>query len=295
MYNKNRNYKHMKNTKNTLRIVTITLFILILCAKHVQAFDLDMTVEDDIRKNYNSSQLVKDTKTEDLEELPELPEKLKNGNKTSAQTVKKNTAQTPPAAQIRYLGNTKIRKGTSFNVVNTGKISDWQTKGTVVKFKTTSPVYKKKYTIPASTVFTGEIIESHQPQISCNGGLVVIRIRSMAYKGQTIPLNAYVTRADDKIIFLNNIKGERTYLKTMWKKGNWGRSLFNRMLTLTINLGGEGSTLLLSPFPFMYGTLCLGLNTLTSPICAFFNKGGHVNIPAGSNFRIKLLDDTYID
>ena len=97
------------------------------------------------------------------------------------------------------------------------------------------------------------------------------------------------------MIFLNNIKGERTYLKTMWKKGSWGRALFNKMLTLTINLGGEGSTLLLSPFPIAYGTICLGLNAISSPVTAFFSKGKHVSVPAGSLFRIKLLEDAYID
>ena len=73
------------------------------------------------------------------------------------------------------------------------------------------------------------------------------------------------------------------------------RTIFNKMMTLTVNLGGEGSTLILSPFPFAYGTICLGLNTLTSAICAFFQKGGHVSIPAGSKFTVRLLDDTYID
>ena len=145
------------------------------------------------------------------------------------------------------------------------------------------------------TVFQGEIIESHKPQITCNGGLVVIRINSMIYKGQVVPLKAYITRADDKKIFLNNIKGDRTYLKTMWTKGNWGRTLFNKMLTMTISLGADGTTCILAPFPIAYGTICLGANAITSPISAVFSKGGKVSIPAGSNFRIKLLEDTYID
>lgn len=285
--------------KNTLRIVTFTLFMLILCTKYVHAFDLDMTVEDDIRKNYNSSQLVKDTKTDELDELPELPQNLKKINNSStkqASLAKQTTPVSTPKNTTTYTnGNVKISKGSSFNVVSLSNISDWQTKGAVVKFKTVSPVYKKKYTIPSSTVFTGEIIESHQPQVSCNGGLVVIRIRSMTYKNQTVPLNAYITRADDKMIFLNNIKGERTYLKTVWKKGNWGRTMFNRMLTLTVNLGSDGSTFILSPFPFLYGTICVGANTLISPVTAFFQKGNHVSIKSGSHFRIKLLDDVYID
>ena len=283
----------MKNRKTLLRIVTITLFAQNLCFGHVHAFDLDMTVEDDIRKNYNSSQLVNDTNTGDLEELPELPAKLKGENTVSA--VKKSTPVSVPKTQIYSKGNIKIAKGTSIDVTNTTKISDWQTKGATVKFKTPNPVYTKRYTIPSSTIFTGEIIDSHQPQVSCNGGLVVIKVRSMTVNGRTYRLNAYITRADGKIIFLNNIKGERTYLKTMWKKGNWGRSLFNQMLSLTIRLGAEGSTVLFSPFPLAYGAICLGANTLLSPVTAFFSKGKHVSINAGSPFRIKLLDDTYID
>lgn len=282
----------MKILKTTLRIVTITLFIPILCAEHVFAFDLDMTVDDDIRKNYNSSKLVKDTNSDITEDLPELPDNLKN-QKTST-TVKKTTKQTPEI-QITHKGNTKIPKGISFNVVSTVNISDWQQKGTIVKFKTTSPIYRKKYTIPAFTNFTGEIVKSHQPQVSCNGGLVAIKIKSMNYNGATIPINAYITRADEKIIFLNNIKGERTYLKTVWEKGNWGRTIFNKMLTLTVNLGSDGSTLLLSPFPFTYGTICLGANAIISPVTAFFQKGKHVSIKSGSQFKIKLLDDAYIN
>ena len=289
----------MKKCKKALRIVTTTLFLLIFYSLHAYCFDLDTTVDDDIRKNYNSSKLIEDTNTVDFESLPALPENLKEINKeTSAKKNKAGTqssiSYTPPKAVITN-GNVKMRKGTSFNVVNISKISDWQKKGTTLKFKTTALINKRGYTLPVSTVFTGEIIESHQPQVSCNGGLVVIRVRNMVYKGQTIPINAYITRANDKIIFLNNIKGERTYLKTMWKKGNWGRVLFNRMLTLTINLGSEGSTVLLSPFPLLYGTICLGANTLISPLTAFAQKGGHVSIPSGKQFRIKLLDDAYIE
>ena len=270
------------------------IFILLLFCKSASALDLDMTVDDEIRKNYNPSKLINDTGVKE-ETLPELPVILDMEDDNIPNTSSPPVVTTQPPVKVISSGNIKIRKGTSFNVVNSAKISDWQRKGTTVKFTTKTAIVKKKYTIPASTVFAGEIIESHQPQITCNGGLVVIRIRSMLYKGQTVPINAYVTRADDKMIFLNNIKGDRTYLKTMWKKGNWGRALFGRMLNLTVSLGGDGATLLLSPFPFAYGTISRGINTLVSPITAFFSKGGHVSIPAGSAFRIKLLDDAYID
>ena len=271
-----------------LRIVIITLFILFFTAEHASSFDLDMTVDDDIRKNYNSSKLIKDTNTESL---PDLPTKLQNEDAPKVSNYEKYT----PPKQMITTGNIRVPKGTSFSVTNNSQISDWQSKGAGVRFTLKNSVSDEKFSIPAGTTFYGEVIESHQPQISGNGGLVAIKINSMNSKNEIYPVNAYVTRANDKKVFFNDIKGERKYLKTMWKKGNWGRSIFNRMLSLTIKLGGDGSTMVLSPFPIAYGTICLGLNTLTSPICAFFNKGGHVNIPSGSNFRIKLLSDAYID
>ena len=273
-----------------MKLRVLSLIILLSFYQNCgHAFDLDMTVEDEIRKNYNSNKLVEDTKTDVSTSLPELPSIVNQENNSQ----KKQSVKT--YYPVITNANIKIREGTSFNVVNSTKISDWQAKGSKVKFVTEMPIIKKKYSIPAGTVFNGEVIEVHQPQITCNGGLVVIRIRNMIYKGQIVPVNAYITRADSKMIFLNNIKGDRTYLKTMWKKGNWGRTLFNKMLTLTVNLGSEGATLILSPFPFVYGTICLGANAITSPICAFFSKGGHVSIDTGSSFRIKLLDDAFIN
>lgn len=278
----------------------LIFLLLVLLVNPAFGFDLDETVDDEIRKNYNPNKITKEMgiKEDALEKsmqmtpeetLPSLPSITKYGSSTKTSDTK-STYQYKPYTG----GSIKIKKGTTFNVVSTCAISDWQKAGTAVRFKTNQPIYTKRYTIPASTVFNGEIIESHQPQITANGGLVVIRVNSMIYKGQNVPINAYITRANDKKIFLNNIKGERKYLKTMWQKGNWGRTLFNRMLSLTVNLGGEGSTFILSPFPLAYGTICLGANALVSPFCAFFSKGGHVSIPAGRAFRIKLLDDTMI-
>jgi len=261
------------------------------------AFDLDETVDDDIRKNYNPSKLIDDVgikanvSAAEEEPLPALPNITKHENPKQNSTAK---TKTEPQRPVYTQGTIPVKSGTKFDVINTSAISDWQSRGTVIKFKTNAAITGKNYTIPASTIFTAEIIESHQPQITCNGGLVVIRVYSMNYKGQTVPVNASITIANDKKIFFNNIKGERKYWKTVWKKGNWGRSLFNSMLNLTLKLGAEGSTVILSPFPLAYGTICLGLNALTSPICAFCSKGGHVSIPAGKHFRIKLLEDMYL-
>lgn len=296
--------------KNSVKNTIFLSILLIFSVNIGHAFDLDETVDDEIRKNYNDTKLINDsgikntalnksTKSKEVmqdEDLPELPSITKHASSTKQPDVITSDSATPPKINIPYHGgNIRVKKGTSFLVSNSNQISDWQSKGTAVKFATKSSIKSAYYTLPAGTVFKGEVVESHQPQITCNGGLVSVRIYSMIYKNQTVPVNAYVIRANDKKIFFNDIKGARTYIKTMWKKGGWGRSIFNQMITLTVKLGSEGSTLLLSPFPAAYGVICLGFNAITSPITAFFSKGGHVSIPAGSNFKIKLLEDAYID
>jgi len=296
------------NVKNTLIIAL--LYTIWACPAH--AFDIDMTVDDEIRKNFNPNQLVKDTGIDEIiddtalekkmeaqvkqidSNLPALP-KIDGSITTSKPDVNEDKI-VPITSYEKYVpGNKRIRAGSSFEVISNSAISDWQKKGTKVTFKTTKQIWGKRFTIPANTVFYGEIEDSHQPQITCNGGLVSIKIYYMIYKNQRVPIDAYIVKADGKKIFLNNIKGDRTYLKTVWKKGNWGRSLFNQMLGVSVGLGATGATLVLTPFPFAYGTICLGASAITSPITAFFSKGGHVSIPAGSKFKIKLIEDVMVN
>lgn len=288
------------NVKNTL-IITL-LYMASIPNGH--AFNIDETVDDEIRKNYNPSQLIIDVspKSSNFEKKIEQPTEIIDENLPALPNISKTQTYSEPLYDNITLntkpytgGNIKVKAGKTFNVENIATISDWQRKGTKVKFTTRGNTFGKQYTIPSGTIFQGEIIESHQPQISGNGGLVVIKIYSMIYKGQTIPVTAYVTKADEKKIFFNNIKGERKFMKTTWEKGKWGRDTFGKMGTISLGLCATGPTLILSPFPFAYGTLCLGISAITSPVCAFFSKGGHVSIPANSKFSIKLVEDVMID
>ena len=253
---------------------------IILLSPSGFAVDLDSTVDDAIRQNYKSDALIDET-------LPELPKVLQNSKNTSqVDTIEHIKKQTTPAS---YRG--VIKSGTKFLVVNDNTISDGLKKGTKVTFHTKNQIYSKGLFIPVGTKFYAEVIDSHAPQFSCNGGLVELKVHSIVIDNSVTQVDGYITKANSKKIFLNNIKGKRTYLKTVWRKTGFGRNLFNKMLTLTVNLGGEGSTLILSPFPVAYGSIVLGLNTLSSPVLALFSKGGRVNIPVGTEFVIKLRDD----
>ena len=171
------------------------------------------------RKNYNPNKLVEEVQGKETalekkiqspppaeiidENLPALP-KISTPNSTKNAT-NKPTVLEPVKTKPYTGGNIKVKSGTSFYVTNNNSISDWQRKGTKVRFTTNGNTYGKYFTIPSGTIFQGEIIDSHQPQITCNGGLIVIRVDSMIYKGVKVPVTAYVTRANDKKIFFNDI------------------------------------------------------------------------------------------
>ena len=171
---------------------TLFLTILYFCMTNLgHALEFDTSIDDEIRKSYNPNKLIEDTDSNFAlekslksdsstidETLPALPNITKQGNSTKKSDVQSNNiiSKAPP---LLTNGTIKIKKGSSFNVINSNAISDWQTKGTKITFKTNKPIYSKRYTIPTNTIFYGEIIDSHQPQITCNGGLIAIKIYSM--------------------------------------------------------------------------------------------------------------------
>ena len=85
------------------------------------------------------------------------------------------------------------------------------------------------------------------------------------------------------------------YSPRLYNRTNIFRDSPEKGAAVSVGLGATGSTIVLTPFPFAYGTLCLGANTILSPITAFFSKGEHITIPAGSDFRIKLLEEVMIN
>ncbi len=271
-----------------LKKTLILILSLYFTAFPALALELDMSVDEEIKKKYNSSQLEYDV-------LPSLPKV-------------DSTTQSPPKTQLNYQTNMpapvitkidpkdgiKISSGTKFTVRSNGQISDWQTRGANVSFTTTSPVYKKHVTIPTGTVFRGTVVNSHQPQPTGNGGLVVIKLNSMTYNGKTYNVNAKITKANYKKIFLNNMKGERKYWKGVSNRIDKGEAFYNKAKQKANKLAGNPVLIILAPIPAIVGLVGYSACTILSPFTALTTKGGHLSIPSGSTFEIKLLDSAYV-
>lgn len=295
----------------------LLFFIIIFSTTLVPtlAWNLDLTVDDEIRKNYNPDKL-------EAEALPPLPsiatpknkqnDDTKQSEKTSTtqqspsslpkttpttETQKEVIRQTAPITQTQLPSNlaaAKIKKGTKFKVKLATNISDKCKPGAGLTFVNQSPVTVTYLTIPSQTKFKGVIVDSHRPQLSGNGGLIVITVNSANIKGQQIPIKAYITKANHKKIFFNNIKGERKYWKNAVASTEKGRNYFKKMWKVTKSLSKDAGTIILTPFSLATGTVVVGVNFLMSPLFAVFSKGGSISIPAGTNFEIKLLEDVYV-
>lgn len=286
--------------KNSFCLITVFLLFI----SPVFALELDTSVDDEIRRTYDPSKLE--------QTLPELP-------KTApSQTASPKPVQTQPSAppktlpviqdakpqigvkkfenDYKYDKSTAIRikKGTKFRVKSNSVISDYLREGAKVSFTSIKPVTQRYITVPAGTRFTAVVEDSHRPQMSGNGGLVVLMVDSITVNGQTRSVHGKITKANMKKIFFNNMKGKRTYWKGVANQVDKGENFYKKTRRTSSKLADNPVGILISPIPVLTGMVVYAVNFAGSPLLALFSKGGRISIPAGSEFEIKLLEDVYL-
>ena len=276
-----------------LKKIFINLLILTISAMPVLAFDLDMSVDDTIKKQYDTGKLEQDVLNNNI-------------NQSQKQSIKNSTSKSLPSATLDYsptpmvitkadnVYTKKIPQWTTFTAKSNQAISGYSRKGTKVSFTTTENIYKKEVTIPAGTKFYGEIVNSHGAQSTGNGALVVLKIISMTYNGTTYQVRGKITKAKSKKIFFNNIKGHRQYIAGIGKQIDKGENFYKKTRRVSSKMSDNPILVILSPIPTLVGFVSYAGCTALSPITALTTKGGNLNLPAGSVFEIKLLDRVYV-
>ena len=292
--------------QNKIKIITLIL-IQALFSMPVFSIDLDCTVDDKIRKNYNVGVPIEKRAptSQTMPKLPAVPQKInKNSSRLANPTPTKNSVR--HEKEKKSFNNNKsrvnkkiymnkrsfpLRNGMSFDIYNLNAISDRQRVGTNITFAVKKPIKTAYYTIPEGTKLVGRIAESHTPQITGNGGLVSVSVETIILNGSYQHIDARVVKVNGKKVFFEDIKGQRSYMKNTVEKGKWGRRTFNKMNKLSASLAKDKATLLLTPFTFVYGVAAGGVSTVTSPVVAVFSKGGRVYIPPYTTFKIKIEKD----
>lgn len=286
-------------------ITSFLLLTLFSSPAFAETIWADDSVNDIIIKQYDANAL-RD------EYLPVLPDSLRNEDKTSS-TLPKVESQKQVSSPSKAVAPTKpqtgmqniiksvnnndyvvVKRGTKFRLRIEQPINDSASVGSKVYFTSLYPEVNKYITIPAGTRFVGTVQDAHQPQISANGGLIVLAIDEFIYKGRSYPIEAKVIMVGNKRVFQNNIKGKHTYWKSVAKSTKFGRNFYSKSWRLTKKFAGDGLEIILTPIAFVGGVSVLAVNTIASPAIALFAKGGRLFINKGTRFQIKLLEDSAV-
>lgn len=291
-------------TKKIFSLFVATL----LLSSHCFAFELDTSVDEEIRKNYNPSAL-----EQNLPALPKTAPSQSATTKTTVTTTNKTTPVVPktqpvsqpskPQLVIKKMDNDykfdkstaiRIKKGTKFRVKSNCVISDYQREGTRVSFTSIKPVTQRYITINEGTRFNAVVEDSHLPQFTGNGGLIVLMVDGIVVNSSTKSVHAKITKANMKKVFLNNIKGKRGYIKGVSRQVDKGENFYKKTRRTSTKLADNPVGLIISPIPTVFGAVVYAVNLVGSPVFAIWAKGSRISIPAGSEFEIKLLEDVYL-
>lgn len=291
-------------TKKIFSLFVATL----LLSSHCFAFELDTSVDEEIRKNYNPSAL-----EQNLPALPKTAPSQSATTKTTVTTTNKTTPVVPktqpvsqpskPQLVIKKMDNDykfdkstaiRIKKGTKFRVRSNCVISDYQREGTRVSFTSVKPVTQRYITINEGTRFNAVVEDSHLPQFTGNGGLIVLMVDGIVVNDSTKSVHAKITKANMKKVFLNNIKGKRGYIKGVSRQVDKGENFYKKTRRTSTKLANNPVGLIISPIPTVFGAVVYAVNLVGSPVFAIWAKGSRISIPAGSEFEIKLLEDVYL-
>ncbi len=298
---------------STKKYINIFL-ILIFLTGNAPAFELDESVDKEIRQKYNTSKLEQDAlpdlpnilKENNTNKKPDIPEKTKLINDTPISEIPDTNINTDYSLGFERVKSDKalaggdsyteikIPKGTKFKVRSKTNLSDKNAVGAGMTFVSTVPVTKRYVSFPTGTTFRGYIEDSHQPNFAGNGGLLKLKINSMNYNGNNQNIDAKVIRANNKIIFFNNIKGKRGYIKGITTRVNKGENFYKKTRQTSANLSNNPVGVLVSPIPTIVGIAGYGVNLIASPVTALWSKGSGITLPSGTDYTIKLRNDSFI-
>ena len=297
-----------RKTGSYVNKILILITVMSLFSSCAKALEFDYTVDEEIRKNYTPTAL-------EQQELPPLPE---FGDYKTPQPAKPTTLPPPPKTTVTTpekpstpvnkvnknlpgsevtrndFTTIKIKRWTKLKLKSNSVVSDYLKEGSRVNFTTTEPIYQKYVTIPSGTKISAIVTDSHMPQITGNGGLVVLRLESVSFKGRTYSANGKVTKANQKKIFFNNIKGKRKYWTGVASQVDKGQKFYEKTRKTSAKLSNNPFGTILSQIPTIFGTVVYALNFVGSPLLAIPYKGARISIPAGSEFEMKLLDDVHL-
>ena len=263
-----------------LSMKKILSVLLLFCFLYTPIFavDFDTSVDESIRKDYK----VKESE----QTLPALPNV----------SPSKDDVNIPVKTNLSATGKIyTIKGGTKIILASQKSVNEKYKKGSKIGFATQNNITTKDgTTIPAGTLIKATVTDSHGPQITGNGGLIELCFNEIYFNGVKSELDSKIDKANYKKIYFNDIKGERRYWKNFGKATKPGQKVFKATKKATKAMASIPIINIISFIPILGGSVFYTLNFVTSPVIMVFLKGGHISLPSGTRFEIKIKGDTEI-
>ncbi|MCR5265732.1 MAG: hypothetical protein K6E29_03965 [Cyanobacteria bacterium RUI128] len=220
-----------------------------------------------------------------------IDESVVKSHTSKTKTAQAKEDKTTKTAKTVNYRTALLPSGTQFRAINQSRIADTLVEGQTVVFTSTQDLFTSYFKIPKGTKFTARVADAHKPQMTCNGGLVGLKIVSANINGYNQQLDGSILRLKNDRIYFSNLKGEHTYFKTVRKKAKWGQNKFKQWSKTSHQLANKGAGVVLAPFPYIGGCVLAAASTVSSPATALLGKGGNLVIPPKTTFTIKLNSD----
>lgn len=190
------------------------------------------------------------------------------------------------------LETVRLEKGRKFIVISEQNLNNNNVSGIPVIFKSVQKEYLAYDRPPANIVFKGKIEKTKGPRRFGKSGTVKVLLEKMTIDTITYPVEALISKIDNKNVYGNTIVASPCYLANLANTANDG------VIHSTIKdpCGSDTCTTKTFAKPLVFaGAAALQLaDLLLLPFAAAFKKGTDVNIPLNTYFEIKLDKDLYV-
>lgn len=190
------------------------------------------------------------------------------------------------------LDTIKLEKGRKFIVISDRNLNSTNQQTTPVKFESVQKEYIAYDKQPSKVIFQGKVEKTHKPRLAGKSGTIKIKLEKITIDKITYPVNALISKIDNKRVFFNTLSGTPVYVANLSETINNGTIDSQLKDPCTNNVCTEKTYT--RPFIFLGAAALQAADLLLSPIASIFKPGKELNIPEKTYFEIKLNKDMYV-
>ncbi len=186
----------------------------------------------------------------------------------------------------------KLDKGRRFYVVSEQNINNKILEGEIVKFNAVTKEYLTYDKKPAKISFYGYVEKTSGPRLAGKSGTVKVKLEKIAVDKVSYPVEAVITKVDNKSTFGGMIAGAPMYLDNVADAANEG-IIHNHLKDPCGDMTCSIETFK-KPLVFLGASALQAADILIAPFVAIKKRGKDIEYPPNTFFEIKLEKELHV-